>query len=106
MASDISGVTGFIGRQVDAARGNQSPGTGRGRAAAGVPPERPADRADLATFSHAAKLAESVRNVPVVDQGRVRAVRAALSSGTHEFNAERVAEKFLAFERELPGEVT
>jgi negative regulator of flagellin synthesis FlgM len=49
------------------------------------------------------KLADAVAAAPVADASRVAAVKKAVAQGTYEVNAERVADKLLAANRELPG---
>ncbi len=49
------------------------------------------------------KLSEAVAAAPVVDAARVESVKRAVAQGTYEVNAERVADKLLAANRELPG---
>lgn len=49
------------------------------------------------------KLSETIAATPVVDNVRVEAVKTAISQGSYEVNAERVADKLLAANRELPG---
>ncbi len=49
------------------------------------------------------KLSEAVAAAPTVDAARVESVKRAIAQGTYEVNAERVADKLLAANRELPG---
>jgi negative regulator of flagellin synthesis FlgM len=49
------------------------------------------------------KLAEAVAAAPATSAERVASVRQAVAQGTYEVNAERVADKLLAADRELPG---
>jgi negative regulator of flagellin synthesis FlgM len=49
------------------------------------------------------KLAEAVAAAPVTDAERVANVKRAVTSGTYEVNAERVADKIIAASREFPG---
>jgi negative regulator of flagellin synthesis FlgM len=49
------------------------------------------------------KLAEAVAAAPVTDAERVANVKRAVANGTYEVNAERVADKIIAANRELPG---
>lgn len=48
-----------------------------------------------------AKLEEIVQRTPVVDDARVSAIKDALSSGTYEIDDQRVADRLLAFERDI-----
>ena len=49
------------------------------------------------------KLAEAVAAVPVVDDARVAAVKEAVDQGTYQVDAQRVADRILQANRELPG---
>ncbi len=49
------------------------------------------------------KLADAVAAAPVTDAERVASVKKAVAQGTYEVNAERIADKLLAAQRELPG---
>lgn len=49
------------------------------------------------------KLAEAVAAAPVVDDARVAAVKNAVDQGTYKIDAQRVADKLLQANRELPG---
>ena len=69
--------------------------------------EKAAPTRDSVTLTDSArslqKLEEAVASAPVVSESRVEAVKAAIAQGKYEVNAERVAEKMLAADRELPG---
>jgi negative regulator of flagellin synthesis FlgM len=47
------------------------------------------------------KLEEIVQRTPVVDDARVAAIKDALSSGAYEIDDRRVADRLLAFERDV-----
>ena len=47
------------------------------------------------------KIEEAIAKAPVVDAGKVAAVRQAISSGTYQIDAGRIADKILKFERGL-----
>jgi negative regulator of flagellin synthesis FlgM len=47
------------------------------------------------------KIEEAVAKAPVVDAARVAAVKQAISSGTYQIDAGRIADKLLKFERGL-----
>ena len=49
------------------------------------------------------KLAEAVAAAPATSADRVAAVKQAVAQGTYEVNAERVADRLLAADRELTG---
>lgn len=86
-----------------------------GRPAAGVEratgDARKVDRAeatrDSVTLTDGArqlqKLAEAVAATPVVDDARVAAVKNSVEQGTYKVDAQRVADKLLQANRELPG---
>ncbi len=42
-----------------------------------------------------------IANLPVVDSGRVEAIKEALNNGTYQINPDSVAEKLMNFEAEL-----
>lgn len=48
-----------------------------------------------------AALEQALNEVPVVNEARVDAIRAALAEGRYEVNPERIADKLLRTEREL-----
>jgi negative regulator of flagellin synthesis FlgM len=49
------------------------------------------------------KLADAVAAAPATSAERVASVKQAIAQGTYEVNAERVADKLLAADRELTG---
>jgi negative regulator of flagellin synthesis FlgM len=62
---------------------------------------------DSVTLTNSARtltrLADAVAAAPVTDAERVSAVKKAVSQGTYQVDAQRVADKLLAANRELPG---
>ena len=66
-----------------------------------------ASRGDTVTLTESARalarLSEAVAKAPVSDAARVDALKDAVSTNTYQVNAERVAEKMLAADRELAG---
>jgi len=77
----------------------------RGAGEAGVTRGHPTTKGpddEVKLSSNALQLQEAQRRLaqqPEVDQARVAAIRAALSEGTYQVNAERVADGILAQER-------
>ena len=61
--------------------------------------------ADQVTLTHSARslqrIEETIANTPVVDAGKVAAVKQQLSAGTYQIDAGRVAGKLLQFESGL-----
>ncbi len=49
------------------------------------------------------RLSEALEVVPVVDAGRVRAVRDAIASGNYQIDPSTIADKIVQFEREFEG---
>ncbi len=64
-----------------------------------------AQTGDTVTLTNSArslqKIEEAVAKVPVVNAAKVAAVKQAISSGTYQVDAGRVADKLLQFERGL-----
>ena len=71
---------------------------------AGASAAKPGSR-DTVTLTHSArslqKIEEAVAKAPVVNASKVAAVKQAISSGTYQIDAGRVADKLLNFERGL-----
>ena len=76
-------------------------------ASAATPPASAAETgtADQVTLTQSArslqKIAEAVANAPVVDTGKVAAVKLAINNGTYKVDSGRVADKILQFEKSL-----
>lgn len=72
---------------------------------AAAAPAPAAPSADTATFTGPAltlqKLSAAVAKAPVVDVGKVAAVKQSLQNGTYQVDARRVADKILQSESEL-----
>jgi negative regulator of flagellin synthesis FlgM len=49
------------------------------------------------------KLEELVQSLPVVDAGRVSAIKEALASGSYAIDDQSVADNMIRFDRELPA---
>ena len=47
------------------------------------------------------KLTQELESQPVVDADRVDAIKSSIDNGTYEVDPERIAEKMVAFERDL-----
>jgi negative regulator of flagellin synthesis FlgM len=73
-------------------------------ATTGAGSEKPASGDDVVLTSAARKLAaaeESVRNMPVVDELRVAAIRQRLQDGSYEIDPQRIADRLLRMEDDL-----
>ncbi len=67
-------------------------------------PPNASDKISLtATATRLKALEAQLAKLPVVDNNRVGDVQRALANGTYSVNAERVAGKLIAFERQLAG---
>ncbi len=53
--------------------------------------------------SRLTRLEAEVRDLPEIDESRVEAIRAQIAEGRYHVDPERLAEKFIALERELAG---
>ncbi|XOV88272.1 MAG: flagellar biosynthesis anti-sigma factor FlgM [Pseudomonadota bacterium] len=78
----------------------------RQSAASGIVPEgKSADSADRVTLTPAAEnvrqTAARLETLPDVDQARVEAVKAAISAGTFEVDAQKIAERLLQSQKDL-----
>lgn len=86
------------GTAVDSAGKAPSPSTGQSEAAS-------ASGNDSVTFTHTAKhlqqLEQQVAGLPVVDQQKVDAIRAAIESGSFSIDAGRIADKMISLESVL-----
>ena len=104
MSDKISGIS--TAEPVSKPTGSSSNGVvadksqGEGSAAAAA-----AQTGDHVTLTDSArslqKIEEAVAKTPVVNAGKVAAVKQAISSGTYTINAGRVADKMLKYERGL-----
>lgn len=54
------------------------------------------------TAAKLSRLEAGLAELPVVDTQRVEAIQQALANGNYEINAERIADKLLRMERDLP----
>lgn len=72
-----------------------------------TPAQQGTPAADHVTLTDSAlqlqKLSAAVASAPVVDAGKVAAIKQSVDSGTYEVNTTRVANKILGFETGLPG---
>ena len=69
---------------------------------AGLPKPKTGDTVTLTSSARSLqKIEEAVAKAPVVNASKVAAVRQAISSGTYQIDAGRVADKLLNFERGL-----
>jgi len=83
-------------------RSDASPAHPGARAAA-EPPRDSGDLLDLTGRARTLKaLEQDLAGVPEVDAARVRELKQAVDAGHYRMDAERVAEKLLALDRELP----
>lgn len=98
-------IDGFGQRpsQVDSAsRSNRAGSGGEGRAAA---PASPADRVTLTDSARQLqRLAEAVAAAPGFDAARVAELKEAVARGDYRPDAQRVADRLIAIERELAGQ--
>jgi negative regulator of flagellin synthesis FlgM len=103
VTAKISGISTAEPLAKPAGSGNNSVAAdksqGEGAAAASAP------SADHVTLTDSArslqKIEEAVAKTPVVNAGKVAAVKQAISSGTYRVDAGRVADKLLKYERGL-----
>lgn len=103
----INNITGFPGNQTQRG-GDSSQAKGvrqdsRPQAPAETQ-ERPRNEDTVSLTSSAERLRsleERLTREPVVDEGRVAEIRQALDDGSFSVDPGRIAEKMLAFEREL-----
>jgi negative regulator of flagellin synthesis FlgM len=71
-------------------------------AAAGNPASQAGDTVTLTSSARSLqKIEEAVAKAPVVNAGKVAAIKQAINSGTYQIDAGRVADKLLQFERGL-----
>lgn len=97
-------ITGQGLRPVDAGSAGRTDKAGANQVARPQRSEKPAssdtvnvERSELLL----ARLEQALQAAPVVDAGRVRAIRDAIASGAYEIDAAAVAEKIIRLEREL-----
>ena len=96
-------------RRDAAARRNELPAPESGKAASREPtgrsPESPSAAVDDVAFSARAErlaaLVGRVADVPAFDENRVQDIRRRIEAGEYPVNAERLAERFIALERQL-----
>lgn len=104
MPDPVQGVNPAGGLSVDPAN---TAGAGQG-ASQTAQPQPPAPAVDLANVTQVEALLQTIgalaSNVPSVDQARVAAIRAAITSGTYQVNPQAIAEKMLQIERLLSGQ--
>lgn len=102
MADKINGVSGTLPQ----APARQNTAGDRASAGTGEPSAAPAE-GDSVNLTDSARrlnsLTEQAATGEAVDAGRVEAVRNALENGTYQVDANRVADRLLAFERLLEG---
>ncbi len=78
-------------------------GDGRSGSAAASGGEQSADKLDLTGRAQALRaLEKELSKTPEFDASRVQEMKDALAGGRFEVNAERIAEKLLAMESQLP----
>jgi len=71
-------------------------------AAAKAPAAKSGDQVTLTSSARSLqKLEEAIAKTPVVDSGKVAAVKQSLNAGTYQVDAGRVADKLLTFESGL-----
>lgn len=71
-------------------------------AAAKAPAAKSGDQVTLTSSARSLqKLEEAIAKTPVVNSGKVAAVKQSLNTGTYQVDAGRVADKLLKFERGL-----
>jgi negative regulator of flagellin synthesis FlgM len=90
-------------RRSEAAKAPGSQGHGRAAGAA----DSSAAAGDTVSITQSglllSKLEELVQGTPVVDAGRVAALKDAIASGSYEIDDQRVADNLLRFERDVLG---
>lgn len=105
MANKISGY----GSSTVVTGGSRSSAVDRpaGDAGAAKPAATPAPAADSVTLTQSArslaKLGEAVAAAPVVDSARVDAIKGSIAQKTYQVDSQKVADKLLAAEQDLPG---
>jgi negative regulator of flagellin synthesis FlgM len=104
VSDKISGIS--TAEPVAPAKGSSSSGVatdksqGEGSASAATAP--PKDQVTLTDSARSLqRIEEAVAKTPVVNAGKVAAVKQAISSGTYTIDAGRVADKMLQYERGL-----
>jgi negative regulator of flagellin synthesis FlgM len=78
------------------AEGDKAEAGGRVETSSGSTPVRLTD-----TATNLKQIEARIAELPDVDQARVNAVRQRIESGAYEVNARRLADRVLAFERDL-----
>ncbi len=105
MSSDIKGIGPTLPPVTEARRHGRTQGREGGGSSQPGAAGAAGDRVELAAPALLAETRRRIDETPVVDRGRVEAVRAAIAEGRYEIRPERIAERLLAMERLLgPGE--
>lgn len=104
----INNVTGFSSTQSQRATDGSRVEVSRNEPSAQQQETRSSSAADSVSLTDTAarlqKLEGTIAALPVVDAQRVESIRNAISSGEYQPDAERIAEKMLAFDEQLDGE--